>query len=121
MFLITVALNVDTDDREAAEAIRGNLEESLDYYDAFDFGVEGIDLAGSTCKPMPTEPARAWVVVVTWSEPEPGVSVYGPYDSREAAYADAVTAKDGILSDFTNEPDGRLPEDVELEIQELSR
>lgn len=51
-----------------------------------------------------------YAILVTWTDPEAGTSVYGPYDSRVAAEADFGRA----IEDHSE--DGQLPSDVEISV-----
>lgn len=55
----------------------------------------------------------AWVIVVTWDEPESGREIHGIYGGARAAHADMGR----VLEQYMNE--GELPEDVKHEITEV--
>lgn len=54
-----------------------------------------------------------FAIVVTWKEPEYGVSAYGPFDTPD----EATHALPGVRPHFLNE--GVLPEDVEFHVVDL--
>lgn len=57
----------------------------------------------------------AYVIVVTWEEPETGLNVHGVYGDERAAEADWGR----IAEEYMN--DGELPEDVEYRVEPVSR
>lgn len=58
--------------------------------------------------------AEAFVIVVTWDEPEAGLNVHGVYGDARAAHADW----DRISEEYMNE--GELPEDVEYRVEPVA-
>ena len=56
----------------------------------------------------------AWVIIVTWTEPDPGIRVHGPYGNDRSAHADV-----GRVLEEYHGIEGAAPEDVEIEVQKL--
>ena len=54
-----------------------------------------------------------YAILVTWSEPEEGAVVYGPYPDEDTA-ADTIAS---VQLDFMNS--GVLPDDVEIAVKRL--
>lgn len=70
--------------------------------DALDMLFEEGDLnaGGST---FIVSKVRDWVVVVTWQEPTPGISVFGPYTTPEEARSAIPKLAPGFVNPFGDE------------------